>query len=218
MTAATSLALALALALSGCALLTKADPMTPRYFSPEAPSDPRASGAPPSAGAGAGLELRLARVNAGSSIRDKIIYRDSTYEVGFYEERRWTEKPEVYVRHALSRALFEQRGIAQVVAGAAPALDVDLVAFEEVRAPAHVARIELAYALRDDRAVSLAETVTVERPVPTAKEGAEANAVAQALGEALKEAVEHVAERVTLKLAAARGAPPSGSERPAATP
>src|SRR4029078_3767284 len=83
------------------------------------------------------LRLRLGRVVAGSSCPEQIPYRDSDHELGFYEERRWTERPEVYLRRALARALFEERGATRVVSGFAPTLDVELTAREEIRAPQH---------------------------------------------------------------------------------
>jgi cholesterol transport system auxiliary component len=218
---AATVTLAALLLSTGCALLTKADPLEPRFFTPEtsAPAG-RPGGGSARAGAGAGgatagLELRLARVNAGSNIRDRLVYRDAGHEVGYYEERRWTEKPEAYVRRALARALFERRGIAQVLAGAAPTLDVDVLAFEEVRAPSHVARVELAFTLHDERAVRLADSVVMDKPVAATKDEASAEAVVQALGEAMEAAVESVAASVTANLAADRAsAPTHGASAP----
>jgi len=54
-----------------------------------------------------GLELRFGRMSAGAAIRDRLAYRDSTYEVGYYDERLWTDKPEAYVKRALAHALFD---------------------------------------------------------------------------------------------------------------
>ena len=203
-------ALAAIVASTGCALLTKAEPLEPRFFTPETTARPAggAGGASASA-ASSGLELRLARVNAGSSIRDRLVYRDSGHEVGYYEERRWTEKPEAYVRRALARALFERRGVAQVIAGPAPTLEVDVIAFEEVRAPSHVARVELAFTLHDERAVRLADSVLIEKAVPVTKDEASAEAAVQGLGEAMEAAVESVAARVTERLVADRAALPA---------
>ena len=123
------------------------------------------------AGDAAGLELRLGRVNADAYIKDRIVHRDSAYEVGYYDDRVWTEKPEAYVRRALARALFDERGVTQLLSGVGATLDVDVVAFEEVRAPAHVARIELVYVVYDDRVVRLSRSVVVERPIAPAEGG-----------------------------------------------
>lgn len=180
----------------GCALTSKSDAFVSRYFTPESaaiPAEPVAT---------SGSELRLGRVNSAAYIKDKIVHRDSAYEVGYYEERRWTEKPEIYVRRALSRALFDRRGIRQVVYGAGATLDVDVIAFEEVRVPAHVGRVQLTYSVYDDRVVRLAGSITVERPISVAAGDAAADAIVQALSLALADSVDLVAEKTVAELRA----------------
>jgi cholesterol transport system auxiliary component len=181
---------------SGCALLTKSEPVVPRYFSPE-PAEPAK---PTTAADPTGLELRLGRVNADAYIKDRLIHRDSAFEVGYYDDRVWTEKPESYVRRALARALFSERGVTQLLSGVGATLEVDIVAFEEVRKPVHLARIELAYVVYDDRVVRLSRSIVVERPVAEAKGDAEANVAVEALSEALFAAVDAVANAATSEL------------------
>ena len=178
----------------GCALLGKSDPVTPRYFSADAadPSVPRADAT--------GLELRLGRVNADAYIKDRIVHRDSAFEIGYYDDRVWSEKPEAYVRRALARALFDERGVTQLLSGVGATLDVDVVAFEEVREPVHLARIELVYVVYDDRVVRLSRSVVVERPIAPAKGDAAANQMAKALSSALVAAVDAVASAATSEL------------------
>jgi cholesterol transport system auxiliary component len=178
----------------GCALLTKSEPVVPRYFSPESvePPAPRATAT--------GLELRLGRVNSDAYIRDRIVHRDSDFEIGYYDDRVWTDKPEAYVRRALARALFDERGMTQRLSGAGTTLDVDVVAFEEVRAPAHVARIKLVYAIYDDRVVRLSRSLVVERPIPPSKDDAAAGEVAHAISVALVAAVDAVADAAAAEL------------------
>ncbi len=189
-----------------CALLSKSDPMTPRYFSPEP-----VAAAEEQPVADSGLELRFGRVSAGATIRDRIAYRDSTYEVGYYDERLWTDKPEAFVKRALAHALFDRRGVRQVVSGISATLEVDVVAFEEIREPAHVGRVELTYAIYDDRVARLSRTIAVDRPIVSAKGDAAANAVVQALAEALSSAVDTIADSTVAELraesAAARTTP-----------
>ena len=182
----------------GCALLTKSDPVIPRYFSPEAPAPSRST----LAGDGSGLELRLGRVTADAYIKDRIVHRDSAFEIGYYDDRVWTEKPEAYVRRALARALFDERGVTQLLSGVGATLDVDVVAFEEVREPVHLARIELVYLVYDDRIVRLSRSVVVERPVALAKGDASANQAVKALSGALVAAVDAVANAATSELRA----------------
>ncbi len=149
----------LAALMPACALLSKSEPNVPRFFSPETVVTKHFDRAAPS-----GLELRLGRVNAEAHVRDKIVRRDSTYEFVYNEERLWTEKPEAYVRRALARAIFDENGVRQVLSGIATTLEVEVVAFEEVVAPAHVGRVELAYVLFDDRVVLLSRSVAIEAP------------------------------------------------------
>jgi cholesterol transport system auxiliary component len=191
---------------SGCALLSKSDPITPRYFTPEPVAATHADPV-----ADSGLELRFGRVSAGASIRDRMAYRDSTYEVGYYDERLWTDKPEAYVKRALAHALFDRRGVRQILSGIGSTLDVNVVAFEEIRQPAHLGRVELAYEVYDDRVVRLSRSVVVDRPIAEAKGDAQANAVVQALAEAMSAAVDAVADSTVGELhaesAAARTTP-----------
>lgn len=182
----------------GCALLTKSDPIIPRYFSPE----PAASSKANVPAASSGLELRLGRVNADGYIKDRMVHRDSAFEVGYYDDRVWTEKPEAYVRRALARALFDERGVRQVLSGVSVTLEVDVVAFEEVREPAHVGRVELVYLVYDDRVVRLSRSVVVERLIAPAKGVDSANQVVLSLSEALASAVEAVADATAAELRA----------------
>lgn len=179
---------------SACALLSKADPRTPRYFSPETP--PSASAEVPASG----LELRIGRVSGQDYLRDKIVHRDSEYELGYYDGRLWTEKPDWYVRRAITRAVFDERGVRQIVSGDAPTLDVTVVAFEEVRKPEHVGRVELSYVLYDERAVKISRSLQVERPIADSKGDAEATATVSAIAQALSAAVETVADATVAEL------------------
>jgi|HubBroStandDraft_6_1064221.scaffolds.fasta_scaffold129946_2 cholesterol transport system auxiliary component len=181
--------------MPACALLTKAAPVEPRYFSPEMAVAKHVEPASPIA-----LELRLGRVNAGAYLKDRIVRRDSTYEVSYYDERLWTEKPETYVKRALAQAIFDERGVRQVRSGAALTLEVDVLAFEEVMKPAHVGRVELSYVLYDDRVVQLSRSVVVERPIAAAKGDAAADAIVEALASAMSSAVDAVAIAATSEL------------------
>jgi ABC-type uncharacterized transport system auxiliary subunit len=199
------------LLLAGCALTSKSKPLEVRYFTPAHAAPPAAS--PPLAGpaptaAAPALELRLGRVDAASYLREKIAYRDSDHELGYYETLRWTEPPDAFVRRALARALYQQHGLEEVVSGVAPQLEVELTAFEEVRAPHHVVRVEMTWKLRDHRNVLLQRTVLVEKPVDDADPGA----IAPAMGAALDEAVETIVTDVVAELTRARVR--SGTEVP----
>lgn len=184
--------------LAGCALTAKSEPLRPRYFSPESIQQ----AARPLHAPAANLQLRLGRVVAGASLREQIAHRDSEHELGFYEERRWTERPEVYLRRALARALFEERGATRVVSGFAPTLEVELAAFEEIRAPQHAARMQAIAILHDERVGRLEQTITVERPIAPAADARKDEALIRALSEALAQGVAEISDRVLAQVAA----------------
>ncbi|HEX7672481.1 MAG TPA: ABC-type transport auxiliary lipoprotein family protein [Polyangiaceae bacterium] len=192
---------------SGCALLTKGDPLTPRYFSAE-PSearstDPAGAHGAPASGAAQAPELRLGRVTSASYLGERLVFRRSSTELGFYEDRRWTEKPEMYFRRALSRALFEEGGFRRTVSGGGPTLDVELVEFAELLAPAHVGRARVNFVLYDGRAVRTEGTLSVELPIRAAKEPEQAAIAVSALSQALKGAVTEIVTRVRASLSEA---------------
>jgi cholesterol transport system auxiliary component len=203
---------ALCVALSSCAFFTKSDPVMLRYFTPEAvpaPPDPLGE---VRAARKTELDLRLGRVNSASYLKDRIAFRDQNFEIGYYEELRWTEKPEAYLRRALSRALFEEDGVRQIISGPGPTLDVDLDAFEELRSPRHAARMQVTWTLRDDEHVQYEETFTIERAISLNEPG-RPRALAAALSEAFDESVKHVVTRVMVVLAK----PPGTTTSPVAS-
>lgn len=149
-----------------CALTSKAELVGVRYFSPERVKPRRdkqvaaESKSPP-------IQLRLGRVSSGPNLRERIAYRDAAYELGYYEDLRWSERPETFVRRELTRSLFETQGVRRVVGAIAPTLDVELIAFDELRLKAsRAARIQLKFTLYADEAVLLEETLTTDRSVP----------------------------------------------------
>ena len=210
-----------ALALSGCALLGKSDPLVPRYFSPEYDADPAAARAP------GGLQLRLGQVQGWPHLRERMVVRSSDRERSFREDWRWTEWPEVYLRRALARTLFEERGLVESLSGRAVTLEVELLAFEELAAPRRV-RLQARLLLRDDRLALLAETITVEQPVEAGGPADPTGGVVEAFSRALRMGVTRLADRVVERLVARAGeaaAPQTFDERargrpagPAATP
>jgi cholesterol transport system auxiliary component len=167
----------LVLVLAGCALTSKSEVLDVHWYSPESVKTQLTSATP----AQAGPELELGRVWAGRGLREKIAYRDSAHEIGYHEDKRWTERPEVYVRREIARTLFEERGMRRSVSGNAPVLDVEVLAFEEVRSPTPAARIQVRVVVHDDRESLLEKTITVERAAASKDFGALVQAMAQAL-------------------------------------
>lgn len=190
----TLLSLFATVGLAGCALLGKNDPIVPRYFTPECDGD--AAAAP----VRSGLRLRLGRVEGWSHLRERMVTRNSAREVFFSENRRWTERPEVYLRRALARTLFEERGVLDALSGRAVTLEVELISFEEIEEPQR-ARMRARLVLRADRTGLLEETITVEEPVAKSEGADPARAVVDALSQALCAGVARIADRVVAKLA-----------------
>jgi ABC-type uncharacterized transport system auxiliary subunit len=189
----TLLLLAGAVALSGCALLGKSDAHVPRYFTPEYDGDA------PAARVRSDLQLRLGRVEGWSHVRERLAIRNSARELFYYDDWRWTERPEIYLRRALSRALFEERGVVEALSGHAVTVDVELIAFEEIEQP-HTARMQARLVLSDERLGLLEETITVEQPVAKTEGADPTRAMVAAFSQALHAGVTRIADRVVGKL------------------
>lgn len=183
--------------LCGCALTSKADALSPRYFSPQLVGEARSPAAARS------FELRLGQVASASNLDERMAYRINPVEVGFYEDRRWTELPEQYLRRALEKELFEDRKLTRVVSGAAPTLDVELIAFEEQRGTPGKARVSLRFTLRDERRALLEQTLTLEQPLGDRRGGDASELVAEALAGTLARAVRQLGSEVIERLAQA---------------
>lgn len=178
--------LAGALVLAGCFL--RNDSRAPRYFYPESAD---AEGMDSAGRVDAQhVPLRLRRFYAAPYLRERIVWRASDVEYGFYEERRWTEPPTAYVERAFGHELFVRRGLRHGGIGDAAACDVELLAFDEVLAPAHEAVVSVVVRLAaPDRTELLERLVTARRPVAgTGDPGAVAHAMGEALDAAVAEA------------------------------
>jgi ABC-type uncharacterized transport system auxiliary subunit len=192
----TSKALAFALlGSSACALLSKSELVDIRYFSPERVNARLDNATPTAARQQGDLWLRLGRVSSSSSLRERIAYRNAAYERGYYEELRWTDRPEIYVRRALGRSLFEAHGMHRVLSGASPTLETEVLAFDDMRlSTGRAVRIQLRVVLFEESGVIFENTITVDRPVVGDKPGIE-DVVA-----AMADALDAVSEEVSLKV------------------
>jgi len=171
--------------LSGCS----SSPEAPRFFSPphQVPTPAHLTS----------LTLVLAPSTSGQHLGDRIMWRRSDVEVGFYDQERWTQPPVRYLDRALSDALFVTSGLRRYERES-PALAVQLVTFEEVLLPKHEIRVELRALLVDAEGAALLERrFAAKRPV--ASEDAEA--MARAFGQALDEAVASLTGEVLRALA-----------------
>jgi cholesterol transport system auxiliary component len=183
----------LVISAAGCALLGKNDPVVPRYFTPQYESEGM------KAPAHRELRLRLGRVSAWTHLRERMVVRNSPQELTYAEDRRWTERPEVYLKAALERTLFEERGLVEAFAGAAPTLEVELASFEELRIPKGREQFRVMVLLHDDRSGRMEETITVDEPVAAGPDSEVA--VVEALSRALHRGVDEISDRVVAKLA-----------------
>ena len=194
---------------SGCALTSKADIVEISYFSPEQVK-PRLTGgdastAPAAPAPNGALDVRLGRVSSGSNLRERIAFRDAAYELGYYEDWRWTERPETFVRRELGRTLFEEHGMHRVFNGSSPTVDVEVIAFDDLRLKTgRAARVQLKAMLSDDSGVLWEDTRTVDRPVSADKPKIED--VVGAMAVALDAASEQLAAKVQAALVARRAA------------
>lgn len=196
--AALAMLVALGAALGGgsCALSSKAEPLSPRYFSPAEASARRAGAAQ------ANVEVRLGQIESAAHLEERIAYRLSETELGYYEDRRWTEPPDGYLRRQLVHELFEVRGARRVVSGAGATLDVELVSFEEVREGKPRARLGLRFSLREEHRSLLERAIVVEEPLGAGASEDAGRALAAAMALALERAVNEVADQVVRQLEA----------------
>jgi ABC-type uncharacterized transport system auxiliary subunit len=144
----------------GCALFSRGASVETAWYTPELRGAGQGSAEHQPLG-----ELRLGRVTSGADLGLRIAYGDGLYQIGYYENSRWTERPQHYVRRAVARALFEEGPFRRTLTGEAPTLDVEVIDFEEVKGPTtHAARISLHVVLSADR-VLLERTVSVSKAV-----------------------------------------------------
>jgi uncharacterized lipoprotein YmbA len=192
---------------SACALTEKSVPINAYYFSPgtttAAPGDRSA--------AASGIWLRLHRIRAGTHLKSKAVYRDSAFEVGFDEERRWAELPEDYLRRVLSWELYERRGLRRVVSGSALTLEVELTDFDQIRGDKPLIRVAAVMLLHDLGRAQHEETIVIDKPLPKDKSD-DPRVIAKVTGEALQELVTRIADRVISKGKDSQGA---GADKPA---
>ncbi len=178
--------------LLGCLPIPRA--VEPRYFAPilSAVDPTLAPGVVSSR-----RPLRLRRVRGASHLKERIVWRRSEVEAGFYELKRWTQAPARFAEHAISAELFERRGFRRSDAGGVPSLEVELRAFEEMVDAERAALVELSVLLTDVRRLALFErTISVRRPL----DSADPVALARAMGAALEEAVRQAADGIEAAL------------------
>jgi ABC-type uncharacterized transport system auxiliary subunit len=162
----------------GCTLVGTTD--TPRYYRPMDPSSTRIVA--PALG---GIPFKWKRVRSASYLGERIAWRSSPVEAGFHESSRWIEAPADLVEHALQRELFGRLGLVPSTTG--PALDVELLAFDEVLTPEHDVEIAMTIELTDAQGSCLRREAI--RSVKRVQRD-DLSSVAVAMGAALDEVTE----------------------------
>lgn len=186
--------IAVAILCAGCLFH---DAPAPRYFAPPTAlvgdEDPPANPAPGT------RVVRVRRVRGAPYLGEQIVWRVSDVERGLYEQRRWTEFPSRYLDRAVARAL-DRSGIRRVAAGRVPTLDLELVSFDEVLAPAHEVDVTVIASLYgSDQQTIFERSFTARRPVADA----DAASTARAMGAALDDVVAQIATQVAALVPAA---------------
>ena len=184
--------LVLVLLATGCVFRNAPEP---RFYRPESAALAGEAEVPSAAEDAAPLRLRPVR--GTPLLRERIVWRASPVEYGLYEQRRWSDLPASYVERALENVLRGTSGIRLTDAPGAAALHVEVVAFDEVLAPARVAAVSLAVVLIDaERDRLIDRTFSAEVPIANGMPAA----TAVAMGKALDEVVEAVAGAVGERL------------------
>jgi ABC-type uncharacterized transport system auxiliary subunit len=173
--------------LAGCLFRNTSAP--PRVFAPvsavtdDDPGNDLSATAPKAA-------IQLRAVTGTAFLSARIVWRVSAVEYGQYGTRLWSELPATYVQRALAAALRRTPGLRLTDDVHAPALRVEVLAFDEVLAPIHTATVSLAALLRDRAGARLLDrTFTSAAPI----DGDDPATMAQAMGQALDEATAAVA-------------------------
>lgn len=183
--------IAIAFLAAGCVFRNAPDT---RFFRPESAALDGSAEAP---SVGEGIPLRLRPVHGTPLLRERIVWRASSVEYGIYDQRRWSELPARYVERALEGALRATPGIRLTGEPSAAVLRVEVVAFDEVLAPARVASVSLAVKLIDTKQVRLIDrTFSAEAPIANEKPAATAAAMGKALDEAVAAVAGAVGERL----------------------
>ena len=146
---------------AGCALMSRGKSLDVRWYTAEQPRE--SLGVAEIQG---GCPLRLGHLTSGTDLGTRIAFGDGVYQVGYYEDLRWTEHPGQYVQRALERALFESGIFWSAMTGPAPTLDVELLDFKEIKSPmVHAARVAVRVFVVSDAEQHFERTVVVSQPV-----------------------------------------------------
>lgn len=131
--------------------------------------------------------VALRPTRAAGHLRERMVWRNGAGEVGFREDRRWTEPPVELLRRALELAVVGAPGLAAAPGSADQSLAVTLEAFGELRGDGtRAAEVELVAVLSERGGrVLLRRRFSEVVPVPSDDAAALARALGQGLGRQL---------------------------------
>jgi len=182
------------LALGGCLLRT---PDPPRFFRPASATLAVAAGDGADPTTTDGIPVRVRTIRSAPFLGERIVWRVSDVEYGFYEQRRWIDLPAHYVERALRIRLRSTPGLRLTNDVRAAALNVNVRAFDDLLAPTHAANVALAVVLEDPaRGPLLERTFSAQANIGDD----DSEAMAKAMGQALDDVVAQVADAVKLSL------------------
>jgi ABC-type uncharacterized transport system auxiliary subunit len=192
------LSICLALSSVDCALTSKAEVLSIRYFCPEVLETSHVDSHQKPTGAWSS-EVKLGRVSSGPNLRERIAYRTTVYELKYYDHYRWTERPESYMRREITYALLSNGSLRRVLSNTSPILDVDLLDFEELYLPtSHAVRIRLNMVVTQGTEVLFERMLMIDSPVVGA--APEIDIVVAAMATALKVAAGQITDHVATVL------------------
>lgn len=148
--------------VQACALTNKADPLNLRYFAPPANDPPLRLN---EARAQEPVTVRIDGVEAAAHLTEAIAYRKNEAELGYYEELRWTEIPNVYLERAVADALFRDGTLRRGLTDSAYRLALTLEAFEKLAYGQPRVRVVTRVWVGDDRVVLSEQRLVIEEPI-----------------------------------------------------
>ena len=112
------------------------------------------------------VEVRLGRVSSGPNLRERIAYRDAALRARLLRRLALDERRRRSFAASSVGRCSKEHGFHRVLGGSAPTLEVEVIAFDDLRLPSgRAARVQLKVILFEDSGVVFEDTMTVDRPV-----------------------------------------------------
>ena len=141
------------------------------------------------------FSLGIGKIRAPSRYRDRIVYRTSEYDLGFYEYSKWAESPDEMARRALRNiadrsGLFRRVDYNEMLPLADLVLEGELGSFDQVIAGEKTYAVcEMTLFLLDGKSSALLWSFTAVTEVRQEKDGEFAAAMSAAVKTAIEDAL-----------------------------